>query len=66
MRMTRKKDNFPCRIAGGCKAEEWMQDHYTEEIYPSKNICYDCPFEELINKLADYEDKEEMLLDDGK
>lgn len=54
---TREKDNFPCRIANGCNAEEWFDNHVKGMIVG--NICDDCPFENLINALAEHEDKEE-------
>lgn len=65
MRMTRRKDSYPCRIKE-CHAEEWMREHNKGDKYPSVAICNDCPFEILVNKLAEYEDREEMLTDDGK
>ncbi len=54
-RLTREKDEYPCRIKGGCEAEEWMWQKYGK--YPD-NICKGCPFKKIINKLAKYEDKE--------
>ena len=54
-RLTRKKDIYECRIAGGCPAEDWMYELYRE--YPV-DCCYSCPFTVYINKLAEYEDKE--------
>ena len=56
MRLTRVKDEYECRIAGGCPAEDWMYDLYGEVA----NCCFNCPFEVYINKLAEYEDKEEI------
>lgn len=56
MRLTREKDEYECRIPRGCPAEEWMYDLYGE--YPD-DCCYNCPFEKYINKLAEFEDKEE-------
>ena len=56
MRLTRVKDEYECRIAGGCPAEDWMYDLYWE----ATNCCFNCPFEVYINKLAEYEDKEEI------
>lgn len=53
-RMTRVKDEFSCRLAGGCVAEDWMKSIYGE--YPKEGICDNCPFEEIINRLALYED----------
>lgn len=62
-RLTREKDMYECRIAGGCPAEEWMYDLYGK--YPV-DCCFNCPFEMYINKLAEYEDKNEYMEDDGK
>ena len=31
-RLTRHKDEFPCRLKGHCSAEEWMLD-VTDTIY---------------------------------
>lgn len=57
-RLTREKDEYSCRIKGGCEAEEWMWWKYGE--YPD-DICKGCPFKKIINKLAEYEDKEDQL-----
>lgn len=52
---TREKDNFECRIAGGCPAEDWLCEIYGE--YPDEgSVCKNCPFEEIINELGKYED----------
>ena len=66
-RLTRHKDEFPCRLKGHCSAEEWMLD-VTDTIYLywRKEACDNCPFMEIVNKLAEYEDKEEMMEDDLK
>ena len=64
-RLTRPKDRWECRIAGGCPVEEWLATHdvkIEDEIY----FCEDCPFEKYINKLAEYDDAEEKIEDDGK
>ena len=53
MRLTRKKDNYPCRIIN-CQAEDWMIAHFN--ACPEDDICKDCPFEKYISHLADYED----------
>lgn len=55
-RLTREKDDYECRVGGGCPAEDWMRSLYGE--YPSKDICEFCPFEKYINKLAEIEDKQ--------
>lgn len=55
-RLTRAKDKYPCRIKT-CRAESWMEDYYND--YPKESPCQGCPFEEIINKLAEYEDLEE-------
>lgn len=56
MRLTRVKDDYECRVSGGCSAEDWMFDFYGE--YPEGDICESCPFEKYINKLAEIEDKQ--------
>ena len=53
-RMTRAKDKYECRIAGGCPAEEWIAGCIAGEI--TSLPCDTCPFIEYINKLAEYED----------
>lgn len=53
-RLTQKSKAWPCRMLN-CPAEYWMEELYGE--YPSDQ-CNECPFMTLINKLADYEDKE--------
>lgn len=55
-RLTRDKDEWPCRMAGGCPAESWIINHSGDV---DGAICEDCPFEKYINKLAEYEDLEE-------
>ncbi len=55
-RLTRVKDEYECRVGGGCPAEDWMRDLYG--FYPDGNICEHCPFEKYINKLAEIEDKQ--------
>lgn len=55
-RLTRTKDKYSCRIAGGCPAEDWVCDNIEGEL--TGNLCTTCPFEKYINKLADYEDLE--------
>ena len=53
-RLTRTKDRYECRIAGGCPAEDWIAECIVGEIV---NLpCDNCPFEAYINKLAEYED----------
>ena len=66
-RLTRHIDEYPCRIKDGCPAEEWIEkvsETDASDWYISE--CEDCPFEKYINKLAEYEDKEEMMEDDLK
>ena len=61
-RLTRREDQYPCRMAGYCPADEWIMRMGGD----SSNSCDNCPFEKYINALAEYEDKEEKLIDDGK
>ena len=61
MRLTREKDEYECRIAS-CFAEDWIEEITGITIYNWKsdtNVCDNCPFEKYINKLAEFEDKEE-------
>lgn len=58
MRLTREKDEYECRIMVCC-AEEWMKKLYG--IFPPESLCDNCPFESLVNKLAEFEDKEEEI-----
>lgn len=65
-RLTRHIDNFPCRIEN-CYAEEWIEKISKTSAFDwDKSECEGCPFEKYINKLAEYEDKEEMMEDDLK
>ena len=61
-RLTRKKDQYPCRMAGGCPADEWIYNHGGDP----DDCCVDCPFEKYINALAKHEDAAEKLEDDGR
>ena len=50
---TFRSDLYVCRLKG-CMAEEWMWDKY--HSYP-EDVCDGCPFMEIVNKLAEYEDE---------
>lgn len=67
MRLTRVKDQYPCRIKD-CDAEEWIEEltGCSSYNFNSAIICDNCPFEKYINKLAEYEDAAENLYDDCK
>lgn len=69
-RFTRTKDKYPCRIADGCPAEDWIEEVTGVSIYDwsRRDIspCSDCPFEKYINRLAEYEDEAENMEDDRK
>ena len=56
VRLTRVKDQYPCRISGGCLAEEWIESLGYDLDKMEGDICSDCPFEQYINRLAEYED----------
>ena len=56
-RMTRPKDKYECRIAGGCPIEDWMMECIEGELV--RNPCDECPMMPIINKLAVYEDMED-------
>ncbi len=55
VRLTRVKDQYPCRIAGGCPAESWIES-LGYDLDKMGEMCNNCPFEKYINKLAEYED----------
>lgn len=57
-RLTRRKDQYPCRMAGRCPAHEWI----TNLGGDGSDCCVNCPFEKYINALAEYEDKAEKLI----
>ena len=59
-----KDDNIEGRIPF-CPVEDWVST-ITDGIDPDCYVCEDCPFMMYINKLAEYEDKEEMIEDDLK
>lgn len=68
-RLTRKKDMYECRIAGGCPAEDWIEKVTGVSFYEwegEDDRCDTCPFEKYINRLAEYEDEDECMEDDGK
>ena len=60
-RLTRVKDEYECRI-DGCSAEDWMLETYGHYPRIQADICGNCPFIKYINKLADYEDQEEVKM----
>lgn len=65
-RLTNPNKKYECRPPH-CEVEEWMYDMYDE--YPSEihqDLCESCPFIKIINKLAEYEDKEFYYEDDLK
>ena len=51
---------FECKIKE-CRADDWMKSIYG--FYSDKNFCEYCPFMELVNRLAEFENK---LEDDCK
>ena len=53
-RLTREKDKFVCRIADCYKIESWIEDMDGD----TSNMCDNCPIMPIVNKLAEYEDKE--------
>ena len=69
MRLTRKKDDFKCRVGkGDCTVEDWIENLTGLSIYnwESDDFCEICPFEKYINRLADFEDEAEKMEDDLK
>ena len=66
-RLTRAKDQYECRIAGGCPAEDWIEDIIDYKPHKwAEEPCDNCPFEKYINRLAEMEDMEELMEDDKK
>lgn len=66
MRLTRVKDEYPCRIKE-CEAEDWIEELTGCSAYNfDGTICDNCPFEKYINKLAECEDEKEKSEDDLK
>lgn len=68
-RMTRHIDKYPCRIGEPCPAEEWIEELTGVTNYnwaSGGSACDMCPFEKYINRLAEYEDEEELMEDDRK
>ena len=61
-RLTRKKDQYPCRMAGGCPAENWIAEEANVRIYNLGNVCDKKKKKKYINALAEYEDKMEEEL----
>lgn len=58
-RLTRAKDNFPCRLASTCYAEDWIEKTTGVTSYnwnSDFSECDYCPFEEIINHLGTLED----------
>ena len=53
-RLTQPTKDYECRMKN-CAAEDWMFELYGE--FP-KDVCEKCPFQKLVNRLAEYEDKE--------
>lgn len=61
-RLTRPKDEWECRHAN-CNMEDYLVDR---GAFDDRNPCDGCPMEEIVNKLAEYEDAAELSEDDGK
>ena len=55
-RMTRPKDEYKCRIVGGCPIEDWILECIDGELI--RDLCDNCPVMSIVNKLAEYEDLE--------
>ena len=65
-RLTNLNKKYECRLRD-CEVEEWMYDIYDK--YPfeiHQDPCKGCPFMKIVNKLAEYEDKEFDYEDDLK
>ena len=57
-RLTRQKDEYPCRIAD-CNMEKYLESLNVED-FSLLDYCTNCPIFPIVNKLAEYEDKEEL------
>jgi hypothetical protein len=53
-RLTRPKDEYPCRIANCREIEHWIENMGGNY----ENMCENCPIQPIVNKLAEYEDKD--------
>lgn len=62
-RLTNSSKKFECRMKH-CYAERWMYEIYGEYPSLSKAVCDRCPFIQIVNRLADYEDVEERKNED--
>ena len=61
-RLTRPIDEYPCRLKDVCGAEKWIEEVSGYSMYNWKSevaVCENCPFEKIINRLGELEDKEE-------
>ena len=67
-RLTGRERDCECYIGEECPAEDWIYKVAGPFVYwnPNTYICEECPFMKYINKLAEYEDKEERMEDDLK
>lgn len=66
-RLTRPKDEYECRVAGGCPMEDWIIDNLGINLDDlQEQVCTHCPAMKYINRLAEYEDKEIYFYDDCK
>lgn len=70
-RLTRpfNADNYRCKIAGGCLAEDWIEEVSGVNYYNWQSefkVCDNCPFEKYINALSRLEDEAELMENDGK
>jgi hypothetical protein len=54
-RLTRHIDEFPCRVADGCKMEDYLEEHNID-IEEDGDICKGCPFLSVFDRMGQYED----------
>ena len=57
-RLTREKDQWECRVLGGCQIEEYIARCANVEVEDVADVCIDCPLMPIVNALAEYEDRE--------
>ena len=57
-RLTRMKDEWECRVLGGCQMEEYIARCFKGEVEDIVDVCTDCPLMPIVNALAEYEDRE--------
>lgn len=61
-RFTQKDSPYECKLKE-CEVDNWIRSFGGDY---AETPCDTCPFMKIVNKLAEYEDEAEKLIDDGK